>query len=204
MKVIDYIVIGLVVLSIVLGMVFGLSKRIRKSPFGLVSIILTIITSFAILSFVISISQVNELLKTITSSMLLKDNWFLTFLVKIRFEIILLIILVSILVLVLKYFVCKKIADILEYDNKISLVLNKILGVVYMVAVFGFLFLITIEIIYLSSGTDGWAYNAFKGSLLKIDYLYENNPIVSLFKYLKSSYDNAVTVLEAGYYGILQ
>lgn len=196
MKVIDFIVIGLIIISIILGIVFGISKRLKKS-FGVLSWILSLITALTILSFVLSFAGIKDLLTNITSTMLEKDNWFLTFLVRIRIEIIVLLFIIFVIIILIKFVLCKSIANILECDNKISKIFNKSLGVIYMLVVVSVMFLIVLEIIYLSNGLDGWAFNSFKGSILKIDYLYENNPIVGIFRYFKNSYDKVVSILRA-------
>lgn len=199
MKMIDYIVIGIALLSIIIGVVFGASKRIRKSPSGIISFLLTLITAFTVLTLVLNIPNVKEWLKNLTDNMLEADNWFLTFLVNIRIEIIVLGIIITAIIMVIKFKVCDLIADYLELDNKLSVLLNKTLGVVLSLATTAVIFLITLEIIYLINGNSGWGYDTVNGSLLKIDYLYENNPIIGVYNYIKSSYTEIVNVVGDSY-----
>lgn len=199
MKMIDYIVIGIALLSIIIGVVFGASKRIRKSPSGIISFLLTLIAAFTVLTLVLNIPNVKEWLKNLTDNMLEADNWFLTFLVNIRIEIIVLGIIITVIIMVIKFKVCDLIADYLELDNILSVLLNKTLGVVLSLATTAVLFLITLEIIYFINGNSGWGYDTVNGSVLKIDYLYENNPIIGVYNYIKSSYTEIVNVVGDAY-----
>ncbi|MBR6071808.1 MAG: hypothetical protein IKP77_03125 [Acholeplasmatales bacterium] len=199
MKMIDYIVIGIALLSIIIGIVFGASKRIRKSPSGIISFILTLITAFTVLTLVLNIPNVKEWLNSLTYKMLEADNWFLTFLVKIRIEIIILGIIITALIMLIKFKVCDLIADYLEMDNKLSSALNKTLGVVLSLVTSLVIFLVTLEIIYLINGNSGWGYETVNGSLLRIDYLYENNPIIGVYNYIKSSYSEIINAVGDAY-----
>ena len=197
MKVIDYIVLGILLISIILGLIFGLSKRIRRSPFGIVSILFALATTYTIVCMLLAIPQFKNFLDEMNIKMLEANNPFLDFLVNIRINLIALIIIVLIIVLLVKHFVFNRIADLLELDNKLSKVLNKVFGVIYSVIFSMAIILVAFQIVFLINGTSGVLYDNIQGSLFKLDYIYENNPIVNVFRYFKTNYTNLMNMLEA-------
>ncbi len=199
MKVIDYIVFGILIISILIGLIFGLSKRIRKSSFGIVSILLALITTYSIVCVLLTIPQFKSFLDGINIRMLEKNNPFLDFLVNIKVNLIILMLIVLVLVLLVKRFVLNRISDLLELDNKVSKILNRVLGVIYSVVLSAAVILIVFQIIFLVKGTSGTIYDSIQGSVFKMDYVYENNPIVNVFNYFKTSYANMINMLEVAH-----
>ncbi len=196
MKVIDYIVLGILILSILIGLIFGLSKRIRKSSFGIVSILFALITTYSIVCVLLTIPQITNLLDSINVRMLEVGNPFLDFLVSIKINLIVLMFVILIIVLLVKHFIVNRISDLLELDNKFSKILNRVLGVIYSVLFSAVIVLIVFQIVFLVKGTSGALYDNIQGSVFKMDYVYENNPIVNVFRYFKTSYANMINMLE--------
>ena len=199
MKVIDYIVLGILIISILIGLIFGLSKRIRKSSFGIVSILLALITTYSIVCVLLTIPQFKSFLDRINIRMLEVNNPFLDFLVTIKINLIVLMFVVLIIVLLVKRFVLNRISDLLELDNKFSKILNRVLGVIYSVVLSAAVVLIVFQIVFLVKGTSGTIYDSIQGSVFKMDYVYENNPIVNVFNYFKTSYANMINMLEVAH-----
>ena len=199
MKVIDYIVLGILIISILIGLIFGLSKRIRKSSFGIVSILFALITTYSIVCVLLTIPQFKSFLDRINIRMLEVNNPFLDFLVNIKINLIVLMFVVLIIVLLVKHFVLNRISDLLELDNKFSKILNRVFGVIYSVVLSAAVVLIVFQIVFLVKGTSGTIYDSIQGSVFKMDYVYENNPIVNVFNYFKTSYANMINMLEVAY-----
>ena len=177
----DYIAIGSFVLFGIVGAFIGFGKGLEVLTKGIFGIIISVVATYFLLGMVLSISFVQDFMLRINELLLAKGNGFCTFLVTIKFEVIVVAILLFVIMQILRKVVVLIISRVLESDNTVMKVVNKTMGALLSVTLMIGLALIVMQIVYFTSGTQasGW----FKGSFFRLDYIYLHNPLTSLIKY---------------------
>ena len=180
----DWIAVAVLAVALLLGLIAGFAGGLKFFTGGIFGIIISIIVCYFLYGVVSDWAFVNDLLGKLSGSVASGGNAFTDFLVNIHFEAVLLCIIMFVVVQILRIIIVKIIAGVLEINNTALKVINKLLGMVLMVAVAFMVGLIAFQIIYWVGGESAQQVSdAFNGSVLKLDWLYENNPLRSMVHY---------------------
>ena len=128
-----------------------------------------------------SLPFVKDLLDKITASMTDK-NAFYDWLLKIHIEVVIYYILLFIAVQLIRVPVVLLVKLVLEINNPIFKIINRILGAVLFLAVAAMVVMFVFQIFYWVQGAvDGQGlYGKLQGSVFRLDGLYLKNPLSSL------------------------
>ena len=178
----DWIILGLMILFAILGMLFGFGKGLKMFTGGIVGIIISVFVCYALGGLIYNISFVHKGLEAFRGVLVKNGSGFCKFLLTIRIETIVYYIVLFVAVTFIRILLVKLIKNITEIDNVAIIVLNKIFGVVFFVAVMFFALLFVFWIIALIKGPYVSDFTSLAGSKLKLDWLYEHNPFMTIIK----------------------
>jgi hypothetical protein len=182
MLTVDYVAIGSVLLFGFIGAWLGFGKGLKVLTKGIGGVAISVVICYFLFGMVTSLSFIQDLMKSLTDFLNTEGNTFCTLLVNIRIDIIAVAALLFVLVQIIRKMIVSVISTGLESDNVFVKAINKTLGVVLAVAVLIVLCLIVMQISSLLAGENGEIYSITQGSFFRLDYVYRNNPLVSIFK----------------------
>ena len=180
----DWIVIGLMALFAILGMLFGFGKGLKFFTGGIFGIIISVFICYALGGLIYNIGFVQSGLNAIRDALAEKDNGFCRFLLLIQIDIIVYYVALFIVVSILRIILVRIIKSVVEIDNMALIIANKTFGVIYFVAVMVLSILFVFWIIGLFNG--GSVPQFLEGSKLKLDWLFEHNPFMTIVKVIKA------------------
>ena len=170
----------IIALAIAVGFFGGLGKVLTIVSKGIFGKIMTIVICYCVFGLVLDISSVKETLNDFVSSLKYNPNFFKDILLFLRVEMIAFVIGLYFFVRISLKLLARLVDICMSSDNKVLMIINKTLGIIFAVF-FVFLFtLIVFQVTYWISGPSGAIYEAVKGSFLGLDYLYLNNPLQSI------------------------
>ncbi len=177
----DWIAIALVVCTCALGALVGFGKGLKSLTDGIFGIIVSVFICYCLGGFIMSLPFVKDLLDKITASMTGK-NAFCDWLLKIHIEVVIYYILLFIAVQLIRVPVVLLVKLILEINNPVFKIINRILGAVLFLAVAAMVVMFVFQIFYWVQGAvDGHGlYGKLQGSVFRLDGLYLKNPLSSL------------------------
>lgn len=180
----DWIVVAVIAAAILLGLIAGFAGGLRFFTGGIFGVIISIVVCYFLYGVVANWTFVNDLLVKLLATITSGNNAFTDFLASIHVEVIILCVVMFVVVQIVRIIIVKVIAGIMEINNPVFKVINKLLGMVLMVAVAFMVGLIVFQIIYWIGGeTAQQVSDALKNSVFKLDWLYENNPLRSMPDY---------------------
>lgn len=192
----DWIVLGIFAVFAIIGIVIGFGKSLKFFTSGVFGVIISLFVCYFAYGVVFNWTFVQDLLNKLIESISAAQNGFCDFLLKIHIEIIVLCVSMFIIVQLLRIIIVAIIKNIVEIDNVVFKVINKVLGMVFMMAIIGILGLIALQIIYYVGGqTADQVREAFNGSVFKLDWLFENNPLNIIYDYFKPQLEPEETAL---------
>ena len=177
MVVMDFVIIGVALLFIILGLVLGFGKILEIFTSGIFGIIISIVVCYFIFGMVMNIPFVQTLLAKFVAKVSGSENAFVKLLLKIRIDAIALGIVLFILVQIVRIIIVAIIKGVMEAESPVMKFINKTLGVIVNVGIAIALMLIVFQIIYMVQGTEGNVYAAMEGSFFRLDKLYTHNPL---------------------------
>jgi len=182
MILVDYIAIGIIVLTLLCGVFAGFGKGLIFVTKGVVGMIISAVITWFLFGVVLSWGFVQDIIANFIASLESNGSAFCNFLITIRIDMILLGIVLFVIIQIIRLVILKFVKEVFESDNVAMKVLNKVLGVILFAAFFSVIILIAMQIAYMISGPTGGVFNFFKGSAFKLDELYLNNPLNSFIK----------------------
>lgn len=185
MLTVDYVILIIGALSVLIGAGLGFGKGLKILGSGFIGRIITLVFCYFIFGLVASWPFVQELLNKFTSFLSQKDNFICKALITIRIDMIVLALALFFAVGLIKKLVLGIVASIFEADVGVMRFINKTLGVVFFVFTAIIITLITFQIIAWVNGEYGTFYQSIAGSALRIDNVFINNPLNSIFRSLK-------------------
>ncbi|MCD8206214.1 MAG: hypothetical protein LUD29_06420 [Clostridia bacterium] len=157
----DIIALILLVAFAIIGLCVGFSGGIRFFTRGIFGIIICVIATYFVFGLVASIGFVDDWLGKWWTYVVLAVGLF-------------------IIMMLLRWALVKIFSMILEAPNVVCKVINKIFGMIFWVAVLFVLILLVMQIYYWISGAESIGF--LDGSFLKLDWLYEHNPLTTFIK----------------------
>ena len=183
----DVITLVALLICIVLGSFMGFGKGLRLFTGGVFGRIISVVICYFLFGVVLSWGFVQDLLLQFTTMLSEQDTWICNFLLQIRIDMIVFALVLFIVVQILRHLVVHIIAGVMEVDNKVMRVFNKMLGVVLFLVFAVVFMLIIFQIIAWVSGTDGGFYESLQGSAFGLDKIFTDNPLNSVFESIRAS-----------------
>lgn len=183
MQVIDWIAIGVVLVSVLFGVLFGFGKLLKFFTGGIIGVIISVVVTYFCFGVVSSWGFVRDLMAKLITAMQNANNSIVNFLLKIGIEKIILAVGIFIVVQILRIIIVRIIKGIVEIDNPVTKVINKLFGIVLMLAVSCMIFLLVFHIIQLIGGdTLNNVRASINGSVFKLDWVFDHNPLLWIIK----------------------
>lgn len=178
MQIIDWIAIGVVLAAVLIGLLFGFGKLLKFFTGGFIGFLISVVVTYFCFGVVSSWTFTRDLMGKLLTAMQGANSSFVNFLIKIGIEKIILAILIFIVVQILRIVVVKIIKSIVEIDNPVAKVVNKLFGVVFMLAIVCMLWLLVFHVIQLVGGQTAVDVRAnIDGSKFRLDWVYDHNPL---------------------------
>lgn len=178
MLAIDWIAIAVVVICALIGVLLGFGKLLKIFTGGLIGVIISIVVTYFFFGVVSSWGFVQDLMGMLIGAMQNANNGFVNFLLNIGIEKIILAVAMFIIVQIVRIIIVSIIKGIAEIDNPVMKVINRVLGLVFMLAVMCMIVLLIFHVIALIGGGTAENFtNYVNGSVFKIDWIFANNPL---------------------------
>lgn len=178
MQIIDWIAIGVVLAAMLLGLLFGFGKLLKFFTGGIIGIIISVVVTYFCFGVVSSWGFTRDVMAKLLESMQNANSAFLNFLIKIGIEKIILGIAIFIIVQILRIIIVRVIKSVVEIDNPVAKTVNKVFGIVLMLAVAIMVWLLVFHVIQLVGGQSAANVRAnIDGSVFKLDWVYDHNPL---------------------------
>lgn len=178
MQIIDWIAIGVVLAAMLLGLLFGFGKLLKFFTGGIIGIIISVVVTYFCFGVVSSWGFTRDVMAKLLESMQNANSAFLNFLIKIGIEKIILGIAIFIIVQILRIIIVRVIKSVVEIDNPVAKTVNRVFGIVLMLAVAIMVWLLVFHVIQLVGGQSAANVRAnIDGSVFKLDWVYDHNPL---------------------------
>ena len=189
----DIIAIVAFLACLLLGSMMGFGKVLRLFTGGAFGTVISIIVCYFLFGIVLSWGFVQDLLLKFTTALHDNGSWFCNLLLSIRIDLIVFALALFFVVQLLRRLVVHVIASVMESDNKVVSVINRFLGVVFLVAFLIVFTLIAFQIIAWIGGTDGAFYHSLQGSVFGLDKLFTDNPLNAVFQNIQAPFTGGST-----------
>ena len=178
MQIIDWIAIGVVLVAVLFGLLFGFGKLLKFFTGGIIGVLISIVVTYFCFGVVSSWVFVRDVMAKLLGAMQNANNSVVNFLIQIGIEKIILAIAIFIVVQVLRIIIVRIIKSIVEIDNPVAKTVNRVFGVVFMLAVAVMVWLLVFHVIQLVGGqTAANVRTDISGSVFKLDWVFDNNPL---------------------------
>ena len=178
----DWIAIVLIALFCLLGILIGFGKGLQFFTKGIFGVIIAVVVCYIFGGFIYKLTFVQTMLNGIISG-LGSSGGFGQFLVSIHIELIVYYVVLFIVVLIIRLIIVLTIKNIVESNNVVMKIVNKTFGMVFFVAILMVLTLVVFQVIAAIGGeTSANFLLKLEGSFFKLDYIYEFNPLLEIFK----------------------
>ena len=184
MLTIDWIVLAVLAGSAILGMFFGFGKLLKFFTGGIVGFIISIVVVYFFTGIVSSWGFVQELMQKLHVVMEEANNGFVDFLMDIGIEKIILYAAIFLIAQIIRIIIVNIIKGIVEIDNPLMKAINKLFGLVFMIAVVCCLALIVFQIVYAIGGETAENFRQNITGTFRLEWVFDNNPLNALFEKL--------------------
>lgn len=182
----DWIAIGLIAFFCLLGMLFGFGKGLKFFTGGIFGFIISVVVCYALGGIIYNFGFVQDGLNSMRAALAENGSGFCNFLLKIHIDIVVYYVALFLAVTIIRLIIVRVIKSIVEIDNMFLIILNKTFGVVLFV---GVLFMVTLLVFWVISliggNTEADFLMKLSGSKLKIDWLFEHNPFMTIIKVIR-------------------
>ncbi len=177
----DIIVLAGSVLFALVGLIVGFGKGLKFFTSGIFGIIISVFVCYVIFGFVLNWGFVSDLLGKFNDW--LRENGSVgTFFADIHTDKIVLAVALFVVVQIIRIIIVKIIKGIVEINMLGFKIVNRILGVAFMFAVALAILLVVFQIVAWVGGDTAADFAAkLDGSVFRLDDLFANNPLNSVF-----------------------
>lgn len=180
----DWIVLGGIVLFAALGIIAGFGGALKFFTSGIFGVVISVVVCYFLYGIVVNWQITQDLLQKFIGVLQNADNGFCNFLVKIHVETIVTVVVMFLIIQIVRIIIVQIIKHIAEINNGVIKAINKTLGLVIMLAVGVMLLLIVFQIVNWIGGATADNFAAdLDGSLLKLDKVFERNPLNSMIEF---------------------
>ncbi|MBQ9485903.1 MAG: hypothetical protein IJU83_03595 [Clostridia bacterium] len=184
----DLVVIGAIAFCIIVGAIVGFGKELRFFTSGVFGKIISVVVCYFLYGIVLNWSFVQVLMLKLTTALSENGSWICNILLSIRIDLIAFGVVLFAAVQILRSLVVAIISHVFEINNKFISVINRLLGVVLLAAFVVIFALVAFQIIAWTSGVDGAFYQSLNGSAFKLDEVFRNNPVNSIFESIRMQF----------------
>lgn len=177
----DWIVLLVFVGAGALGLLFGFGKLLKFFTKGIIGFAISFVVVYFFLGVVSSWGFVRDLMAKLHGAMLGANNGFVDFLIKIGIEKIILAVIMFIVVQLLRMLIVSLIKGSLEIQKKPIKVINKLLGMLFMLAVAAMVGLIVFQIVAWVGGSSAVSFREGLVGGFHLHWVFDNNPLNALF-----------------------
>ena len=170
------------------GIVLGFGKTLKLLTSGLVGKIISVVVCYFLFGVVLYIPFVQNLLDKMIFALKENGNFICKVLLFIRLDLIVFAVALFIFVQLLRRWAVGLIKSFFEIDTKPMRIINKVLGAALGLVALVIFTLVIFQIIAWIGGTEGEFYQSLSGSVFKLDEIFKNNPVNSIFKTIIKSF----------------
>lgn len=179
----DWVVLGVGLLFALIGLLIGFGKSLKFFTSGLVGFLISLIVCYFCYGMVTSWGFVQEFMVKVATGAASLNNWFGDVLVRIHCEVITLCVCMFLVVQVLRIIVVTIIKNIAEANHPVVRAINKFVGMLFMLCIAAMLGLIVFQVASWIGGNTATTFGGYlEGSALKLDWIYEHNPLISMYE----------------------
>ncbi len=183
MQVIDWIAIAVVLGSLAIGTLLGFGKQLKIFTGGIIGVLISIVVTYFCFGVVSSWGFVQDIMLRLHEAMENANNGIVDILIKIGIEKIILAVALFIIIQVIRVIIVNIIKGVFEADNVVLRTINRLIGALFMLAVAVMVTLLVFHIIQLIGGGTAESFKEnISGSVFKLDWVYENNPLRFIFR----------------------
>ncbi len=174
----DWIALGVVVAFALIGLIVGFGNVLKFFTSGIFGVIISLVVCYFLYGIVLNWDFVKDLMTALLNAVESADNWFCDFLVKIRIDIVAVCVAMFIVVQIVRIIIVSIIKNIVEINNPVVKVINKLFGMVLAVAILAMLGLIAFQVIaWIGGNTSARFADAIADSKFRLDYIFLHNPL---------------------------
>lgn len=182
MLTIDWIAIGVVAAFALLGLFVGFGGGLKFFTSGIFGIAISVVVCYFLYGVVLNWQFVQDLLARFIGVLEDANNPFCDFLIRVRIDIVCMCIALFIILQILRIIIVHILRNLFEVNNRAVKAINRILGVLFFLAVAAMFSLIVFQVIaWIGGNTSVNFLNWIDGSIFKIDWVFQNNPLNRMF-----------------------
>ena len=170
------------------GIILGFGKTLKLLTSGLVGKIISVVVCYFLFGVVLYIPFVQSLLDKMIFALKENGNFICKVLLFIRLDLIVFAVALFIFVQLLRRWAVGLIKSFFEIDTKPMRIINKVLGAALGLVALVIFTLVIFQIIAWIGGTEGEFYQSLTGSVFKLDEIFKDNPVNSIFKTIIKSF----------------
>ena len=187
MMTVDIVAIILTLSFFVGGTLLGFGKTLKLLTGGIVGKIISVVVCYFLFGIVLSWPFVQDLLDRLILALQENGSTICKILLYIRLDLIVFAVALFIAVQIIRKWVVALLKSFFEINTKPMRVINKVLGAILGLVSLVILTLIVFQILAWIGGAEGDFYRSIQGSAFKIDEIFKNNPLNSIFETILKS-----------------
>ena len=181
----DIIVLITILFCLVGGAALGFGRWLKILTGGVVGKIISVVICYFLFGIVLDWPFVKALTQKITDTLQADGSWICQVLLTIRLDLIAFGALLFVIVQILRKFVVYLIANVMQVDNKVIRIINRVLGIVLLTAFMAILTLVVFQVVAWVMGTEGGFYQSLQGSVFGLDKIFIDNPLNSVIESIR-------------------
>ena len=181
----DIIVLITILFCLVGGAALGFGRWLKILTGGVVGKIISVVICYFLFGIVLDWPFVKALTQKITDTLQADGSWICQVLLIIRLDLIAFGALLFVIVQILRKFVVYLIANVMQVDNKVIRIINRVLGIVLLTAFMAILTLVVFQVVAWVMGTEGGFYQSLQGSVFGLDKIFIDNPLNSVIESIR-------------------
>lgn len=189
----DWIAIAVIAVFVIIGLIVGFGAGLKFFTSGIFGVLISIFVCYCVGGFILDLQFVQDVLAKLSGLWADKDGAFFVILNNIHAEIIIYYIALFIVVQILRVIIVSILKNIAEIKFLPMKIINKLLGAALFAGVMFLIALFVFQIInWVGGATAEQVVEAFDGSKLKLDWLFENNPLNSIIEQVQKAVETIV------------
>lgn len=182
--------IWIVLAAAAFGFLAGGGRVLRWTVNGWIGKVLAVVVTYFLLGFVMNLGISRRITARFVDALTAKGNWICKLLLIVRIDVILWAVLLFFAVWLLQKALAAAVDSLLDQEGARRWI-NRVLGLLLTLALLFVHALLLFQIVFWFTGTDGSLYHYLQGSFMRLDRLYENNPLNGLIDSFKQSFSAA-------------
>lgn len=201
MSILDWIIIGIILLFVLLGFLIGFGRGLKFLTKGFFGILISLLICHWISGILINFSFVSETLANFRGVFEGKEEWYFKLLLSIRIDVIVYYVVLFIIVQIIRIIIVSIITRILESENVVLIVINRLFGIVLFVCMLIIITMVVFQIIKWIGGETEIKFVSYlkdsiimlnkgtEGEISFIEWFYTNNPLIKLIEFFKIRFE---------------